>query len=116
MSIYDKGFITIIACAALLIVVAIPLALRKIPRNVIYGYRTRATMANDEIWFDANAYFGRGLVIASLCGAFAGYLIYRFEPFPPAVYLPVSLFVLAVPSLVAALATARFIRSQGEPL
>ncbi|MEO8506194.1 MAG: SdpI family protein [Betaproteobacteria bacterium] len=116
MSIYDKGFITIIACALLLIAVAIPLALRKVPRNGVYGYRTRTTMANDEIWFDANAHFGRGLIIASMFGAFAGYLIYRFEPFSPSAYLPVSIFVLAVPSLVAALATARFIRAQDESL
>lgn len=116
MSIYDKGFITIIACAVLLIVVALPLALRKIPRNGIYGYRTRATMADDEIWFDANAHFGRGLIIASMVGAFAGYLIDHFEPFSPTAYLPVSIFVLAVPSLVAMLATARFIRAQDESL
>lgn len=116
MSIYDKGFITIIACAALLIVIAIPLALRKIPRNGVYGYRTRATMANDEIWFDANAHFGRSLIVASMFGAFVGYLIYRFEPFSPTAYLPVSVFVLAVPSLLAALATARYIRSQDQSL
>ena len=116
MSIYDKGFITIIACAALLIAIAIPLALRKIPRNAIYGYRTRATMANDAIWFDANAHFGRGLIIAATFGAFAGYLIYRFEPLSPTAYLPVSIFVLAVPSLVATLATARFVRAHDESL
>ena len=59
MSIFEKGFVTIIACAALLILVALPLALRKVPRNVAYGFRTRATMADDGIWCEANAYFGR---------------------------------------------------------
>lgn len=112
MSIFDKGFFTIIACAVLLILVALPLALRKVPRNVVYGYRTRATMANDEIWFEANAHFGRGLIVGSLCGAFVGYLIYRFQPFAPSVFLPVSVLVLVVPSLVAAVATAHHVRSK----
>ncbi|MEP7216409.1 MAG: SdpI family protein [Anaerolineaceae bacterium] len=114
MSIFDKGFATILACAALLILVAIPLALRKVPRNVVYGYRTRATMADEEIWFEANAHFGRGLIVASICGAFAGYLIYRFRPFAPTVFLPVSVLVLVVPSLFVAVATARYVRSMGR--
>ena len=36
MSIFDKGFFTILGCAALLVLVAVPLALRKIPRNIAY--------------------------------------------------------------------------------
>jgi uncharacterized membrane protein len=111
MSVFDKGFVTILACSGLLIVVAIPLALRKVPRNVVYGFRTRATMANDETWFEANAHFGRGLIISSLCGACMAGVIYGLQPFPAEVFLPVSLLVLAAPTLVAVLATARFVRS-----
>jgi hypothetical protein len=114
MSIFDKGFLTILGCSALLILVAIPLALRKVPRNVAYGFRTRATMANDDIWFEANAHFGRGLIASSLCGTFLAYVIYVLQLFPPAVFLPVSILVLVVPSLVAAIATARYVRSLGS--
>ena len=114
MSVFAKGFVTLLAFSGLLIVVAIPLALRKVPRNAVYGFRTRATMANDETWFEANAHFGRGLIISSLCGAFAAGVIYAFQPFPPDVFLPVSLMVLAVPPLVAALATERFVQSLGS--
>ena len=111
MSIFDKGFFTILGCAALLVLVAVPLALRKIPRNVAYGFRTRATMANDEIWYQANAHFGRGLIASSLCGTLLAFLIYVFQPFSPGVFLPVSVLVLVAPSLVATLATARFVRT-----
>jgi uncharacterized membrane protein len=113
MSVLDKGFITLLACSGLLIVVAIPLALRRVPRNVVYGFRTRATMANDGIWFEANAHFGRGLIVASLCGALVAGALNVFMPFPPDVFLPVSLLVLVAPTLIAALATARFVRSLG---
>jgi len=114
MSIFDKGFLTILGCSALLILVAIPLALRKVPRNVAYGFRTRATLADDGVWFAANAHFGRGLIVWSLCGIVVAYIIYVLEPFPPAVFLPVSLLVLVVPSLVAMVATARYVRSLGS--
>jgi len=111
MSIFDKGFLTILGCSALLILLALPLALRKVPRNVAYGFRTRATMADDQIWFEANAHFGRGLIASSLCGAFVAFLIYLFQAFPPTVFLPVSILVLALPSLVAAVATGRYVRT-----
>jgi len=113
MTIFAKGFFTILGFSALLILIAIPLAMRKIPRNVAYGFRTRATMANDEIWFEANAYFGRSLIASSLCGAFLAYLIYLFQPFPPAIFLPVSILVLVVPSLIATVATTRYVRTLG---
>ena len=111
MSVFEKGFITILGVSCLLIIVAIPLALRKVPRNVLYGFRTRATMANDEIWFEANAHFGRGLIVASLFGLCVAGLLYAFHPFPQDVFLPVSLLVLVAPSLVAVVRTALFIRT-----
>jgi hypothetical protein len=111
MTIFDKGFYTILGCAVLMILIAVPLALRKIPPNVVYGYRTRATLANDEIWYAANAHFGRGLIVASVCGAALAYLLHRFQPLPPDVFLPVSVGLLAAPALVAAVATSRFVRA-----
>lgn len=111
MSIYDKGLVTILAVSALLIVVAIPLALRKIPRNVVYGFRTRVTLADDETWYDANAYFGRRLIVSILCGVVVACVIYLVKPFSPTLFLPVSILVLVAPSLVATVATARHVRS-----
>lgn len=114
MGIYDKGIFTILAVSALLIAVAVPLALRRIPRNVVYGFRTRATMANDDIWYEANAYFGRGLIASTVCGFFLAYVIYLIRPFSPELFLPVSILVLAAPSLVATIATARHVRSRAS--
>lgn len=111
LNIYDKGFVTILAVSALLMVIAIPLALRWIPRNIVYGFRTRTTMANDATWYEANAYFGRALLISTLCGAFLAYVIYLVRPFSPTVFLPVSVLVLAAPTLVATVATMRRVRT-----
>jgi len=83
MNIYDKGLITILGVAILFIVLAIPLVLRKMPRNVFYGFRTRATMGSDEVWFAANAHFGRGLIMASLFSAIVVIGIYLFRPLAP---------------------------------
>jgi SdpI/YfhL protein family len=57
----------------LLVFIAIPLAPRMVSRDVVYGFRTRATLSDDAIWYEANAHFGRYLLVASLCGALAPY-------------------------------------------
>ena len=51
----------------LLSTLAIPMILKKIKPNGLYGFRVRKTMENPEIWYAVNAYsgkrlFGTGLV------------------------------------------------------
>jgi hypothetical protein len=44
----------------------LPLALRKVPRNYVYGFRlNRYVMENDDIWFEVNSAGGWELVAAS---------------------------------------------------
>jgi hypothetical protein len=59
------------AIGPILIVLSVPLILRWIPRNRLYGFRIAATLANDSAWYDANALSGRhmlalGLVMVAL--------------------------------------------------
>lgn len=48
-----------LALAGTMIGLGVPLMRRKIPPNYTYGFRTRITMANPEIWYKTNEYFGR---------------------------------------------------------
>ncbi len=59
MNIYDNGLIMLQEPAIPFTVIAVPLALRKVPRNVVYGCRTRANMGHDEVRYAANVHFGR---------------------------------------------------------
>lgn len=110
MDVYDKGFITILGVSLLFIALALPLVWRKIRPNVVYGYRTRTTLADETIWYAANAHMGRGLIIATLCSDLIVTGLYLLRPLPADLFVPVSVLILAVPSLIAALATARFAR------
>jgi uncharacterized membrane protein len=111
MTVFEKGFFTILGVSLVMALVALPLALRKVGPNVVYGYRTRATLASEDVWYEANAYFGSRLLVACLCGAAAAWALYVYRPLPPDVFLPVSLVVLVAPTLVAALATSRFVKT-----
>jgi len=46
----------------LMAVIAIPLVLRKVKPNWIYGFRTPFTLSREDVWYDINAYFGRWLL------------------------------------------------------
>lgn len=116
MSVYEKGLITILACSALFAVVSLPLVFRKVPRNVLYGYRTRATLGSDFVWYEANAYFGWRFLIASAVTCIAAVVLYRSGALEPGTYLKVSVALLVAPVLVAALLTSRYVRSLLPPV
>jgi uncharacterized membrane protein len=44
--------------------VAIPMMRRQVPPNRWYGFRTRRTLRDRALWYDANEYAGRMLVRA----------------------------------------------------
>ena len=41
---------------------AIPLLRRRVPPNAMYGLRVHATMANEAVWYEANARSARDLL------------------------------------------------------
>jgi hypothetical protein len=43
------------ALGPLLLLLSIPLALRWVPRNRLYGFRVGATLRDDSIWYEVNA-------------------------------------------------------------
>ena len=110
MTVFDKGLITMEGCALLFVILAIPLMLRKVPRNVLYGYRTRKTLTDDAIWYDANAHFGRGLFVASIISLAAVFVFSQTRFLSPGMFLPVSFVALVAPAAIAGIATAIYIR------
>ncbi len=57
-SVYFKGYVTILVCEGIFALLAIPLILRKIPRNTIYDYQTKRTLKINEVWYAPYSFFG----------------------------------------------------------
>ena len=111
-SVYFKSLVTILATATLFALIAIPLILRKIPRNGAYGFRTPRTLSNDGIWYDANAYFGRGLFTANIATAIFMIILYNYQQqFTLEYFIKLSIATLVAPPIVAVLFTFRHIHS-----
>ncbi|MBN1548938.1 MAG: SdpI family protein [Syntrophaceae bacterium] len=111
MDVFDKGLFTVLTCSAIFCLISIPLILRKVPRNPIYGYRTQTTLNNDKIWYDANAYFAWRFFLASVLAACIALLLDEWRGIPPDAYMKVSILLLAAPVVIAWLPTVRFIRN-----
>jgi SdpI/YfhL protein family len=52
-----------------LAVLSIPLILRMVPPNGVYGFRVAATQSSPAIWYSANAFMGWALFVAAVISA-----------------------------------------------
>ena len=100
------AMLVILAAAVVMALVAVPLALGRVPRNRLYGIRTRRTLADDAVWYDTNAYGGRGLIVASTVTVVV-IAVLGALPLPSGVVVPASAAALVVPSLIACLLAVR---------
>ena len=57
---------TYLFTSAVLVGSGIPLYCRKVGPNKLFGFRTKLTMSDDEIWFAANQVAGQWLIITGI--------------------------------------------------
>ncbi len=60
-----------------LFILSAPLALRRVKPNRFYGIRTRATFADEWVWYEANARAGRDMAVLSLVLVFVALALAR---------------------------------------
>ena len=65
---------------ALLFALAIPLALRWVPPNPVYGVRTSKTYSDRELWYTANRSAGITMAITGIAIAVAALVVPRLMP------------------------------------
>jgi uncharacterized membrane protein len=91
---------------ALLVALSIPLALKLVPPNRIYGYRTAQTLASTEGWFRINRVAGLSLIAAAAMAL----SIYRYRPELASGPSVAGVLVLVLPVLFALAVTAIYAR------
>src|SRR5262245_2789393 len=65
----DRTRARLTASCVLLVIISIPLILRLVPPNGVYGFRTGATRSTPAIWYPVNAFMGWALSIAAVASA-----------------------------------------------
>jgi len=59
----------LIASCIVFMIISVPHVLKVVPPNRMYGFRTAETLSNSAIWYQANAFMGWALLIASAISA-----------------------------------------------
>ena len=60
---FDRLFGNFFFTGLLFVGLAIPLILKKIGPNQLYGWRTPKAFSSDEIWYEINRYSGRDMLV-----------------------------------------------------
>ena len=111
MSVFEKSLVTILVASAIFALVSIPLILRKIPPNPVYGFRTRATLTDEALWYRANSFFGQRFLFASFVSAAISVPLFRWQSLSPEACVPATVILLTAPVAIAGVLTSRFVRT-----
>src|SRR5687767_9346648 len=90
-----------LAFGLVLIALALPMMLRRVPPNRWYGLRVPSTSADQWVWYEANAMAGRDMVIVGLLMVLVALALPFIPALPKTAHIPVSLAILAVGTLLA---------------
>jgi hypothetical protein len=90
------------ALGILLVVMALPLAVRRVRPNRWYGLRVPATFADEHVWYEANAVAGRDMVALGTLVAVVGIALPRAIALPPEAYAGICAGILGIGSLLLA--------------
>lgn len=93
-----------IGLPSLLIIVGLPLALRLIPPNQFYGFRTTTAFSSSEVWYRLNFLTGLALIVAGIVGGLlVGCLFHGAFGLKPEVRYLTSIIVVALAMLISLL-------------
>lgn len=62
----NEPYLILVLVGVLLIAIGVPMILRRVPPNPIYGLRVPATFKDEQVWYDANAASGRDCVVLGI--------------------------------------------------
>jgi hypothetical protein len=100
------------AGGTLLILLAIPLIIRRVPPNPVYGFRVQWTRNDPELWYSVNAYTGKWLALVG-ASSILGAIGFLYIPgISVAGYAFACLGLFLVVFVLGLLQSARYLRSQ----
>jgi hypothetical protein len=59
----------LVASCVVVAAISVPLILKIVPPNGVYGFRTNLTRSSPDIWYSANAFMGWSLLMAAIMSA-----------------------------------------------
>ena len=105
----SSGISFLVPCG-IIAAASLPIMLNLVPPNRLYGFRTRQTLADRELWFRANRFAGWACFLAS---AFSAVVFFRYPEYAAAGSLA-GLVIFVVPLAIALAASFAYVRRTGS--
>lgn len=93
------------------ICIGIPLILRRVAPNRTYGFKVEKTLNNPDIWYEANAYYGRILTISSIIETIITVALYFVHGLNVLAYAILCLIAMSVAQVVTIILARIYLRS-----
>jgi len=77
--------------------ISIPLILKKIPPNMWYGFRTKKTLSDKQIWYKANKYMGKDFLMVGIAISIVSLSLFLFTKNTPE---PVTVGIVLIPVII----------------
>jgi drug/metabolite transporter (DMT)-like permease len=97
-----------------LIGISVPLIQRRIKPNYWYGFRTRRTLDNPQIWYDVNAHAGQRLLVSGLITTVVAAVLYFIPGLTLDGYALAMLFFAVVPLTIGLWQSFRYLEQLEE--
>jgi uncharacterized membrane protein len=83
----------------------------KVPPNGLYGFRVKATLENAQIWYAANKFAAKRLLVAGAVFMVAAVVLYFIPGIGVDTYSLGSLFLFAVPFVIGLVQSLRYVKA-----
>jgi uncharacterized membrane protein len=97
-----------VASGVLLMALSLPLLWEKVPPNGLYGFRVKATLENPRIWYTANKFAAKRLLLAGAVLVVAAVILYFIPGVGVDTYSLGCLFLFAVPFIIGLVQSVGF--------
>jgi uncharacterized membrane protein len=94
----------------LMVALAIPLLLDKVPPNPWYGFRVPSTLSDPVVWYKANRYMARWLLLTGVITTVGAFLLFHVPGLTVDTYAWLALTVFGVPFLITIVTGFRYLR------
>jgi hypothetical protein len=93
------------------IIISLPLIDEKVKPNLFYGFRVRATLENPKVWYAANKYFARRLLLTGVVQIIAAIGLYAIPNISVDAYVMGVLGIFAIAFTIGMIQSFQYLKS-----
>jgi uncharacterized membrane protein len=103
-----------VGAGILLVLISLPLLLKKIPPNPVYGFRLSPALDDRRIWYATNAHSAKRLMLAGASSALAAIALYFVPGIRLDIYALGCLAVFAIVALPGLIQSVKYMKAMAK--